>query len=453
MKKRSMTMTMTTTNKKSFANLCVFFLICLIAGVPVCAKSQALTLDDAKKMAVDNSFSLASKKSAVGAADSRKGVADSLLYPNLSAVTGSEQSMASSQNDSSTFSYLSAKWNLYRGGMDLSGAKLARIEQKKSSIDYDMEKLSIENSVEIIFYRILYLRDVLKIKQRFIELNSKQQVLARQLVARGGGSSSDVLQFDLRASALESELAQIQAEQETYKIKLKYLLGYQGGSIPIPAGDLPHQHLQGKPEDYLNATLSETPEIQLAKSDLDSATEDLSLARGRWLPQVDIEGRFGSLPLSQGGEAGKLGSSIALVANWELFSGFNTSYVIKEKAHEKSRADSAFQNSIRTVLVGVESAFNDLITTQKRADIEKNNVRSAQRYYDLVSSDFSRGYKNSSDFNQAAQDWYDAETQRKTLDFDFIEKKLAIELKLGKRLVVSSMRDVDESEKTSHENK
>jgi len=66
-----------------------------------------------------------------------------------------------------------------------------------------------------------------------------------------------------------------------------------------------------------------------------------------------------------------------------------------------------------------------------------------QRYYELVFSDFKRGYKNSGDFSAAAQVWYEAEVQRKRLDLEFVEKKLALELKLGRRIQAVSMKDVE----------
>ena len=91
-----------------------------------------------------------------------------------------------------------------------------------------------------------------------------------------------------------------------------------------------------------------------------------------------------------------------------------------------------------------------MTTLQKRADLEKNNVRTAKKFYDLVFADFKRGYKNSGDFIDAAQAWYDAEIQRKKLDLEFVEKKLYLEKQLGKRIISNPMKDLDDDEKEKH---
>lgn len=402
-----------------------------------------LTLEAAKKIAVERNIGLNAKMEAIEAAKALRGRAQAPLYPSVSTKFGSEQTSNSGANDSSAFGYLLATWNIYRGGRDLVALKTADLENKKAEVNYELEKLSVESAVEETFFNILYLRDLEEIKRRFIEINHEQQSFAKQIAARGGGSESDVVEFDLKASILESDSAQLQEDEKRYVLKLKSLLSDDVANTPSPTGELPHLHLNGNFQDYVNPNLSDTPKIKLSTLDLDVATTVSTGVKGRWLPQVDLEGRVGALPLSDGGQKGKMSSSLLLVATWEIFSGFDAAYENRERLAEKSQRDLQLQNDIRSLVIDAESLYGELITLQKRADLEKNNIRTAKRYYDLVSADFKRGYKNSTDFSASAQSWYEAEVARKNRDFEFIQKKLALELKIGKRIAAQPMKDVD----------
>lgn len=404
---------------------------------------QTLTLEQAKQIAVQRNAGLAAIKERAEAARARQGRAESGFYPKVETKLGSEQGVGDEEQRASSFGYLAAIWNVYRGGQDVAAVKMAGLQAKRAQLEYDSERLAVENDVERVFSNLLFLRDVAKIKERFVQINSEQQKLAKQVVARGGGSQSDVVEFDLRSATLKSELAQIEQDYRGFLARLKVLLGDDVAKNPSPSGELPHQHLIGALPDYVNSRLAEAPEVKSAGLTLDIASHRSIATKGRWLPQVDVEGRFGALPSSEGGTRNSIGSSVLIVGTWELFGGFDATHEVSERSAEGNEADLLLKSDINLLLADVESRFGELVTIQLRADLEKDSIKTAKRYYDLVFDDFKRGYKNSGDFSAAAQTWYDVEVQRKRLDLEFVEKKLALELKLGKRIAANAMQDVD----------
>jgi outer membrane protein TolC len=250
------------------------------------------------------------------------------------------------------------------------------------------------------------------------------------------------MQFDLRAATLRSELAQIEQDYLSCMIQLKALLGEDVIQSVTPSGDLIHQHIQGTVTDYVNADLTSSPMIRAATNDFDAASTRASAARGRWLPRLDIEGSFGELPQPQGEEKNKFGSTFALVATWEIFGGFDTIYQVQELNAVRSGTNAQLKADIRSLLTSIQIGFGEVETLQRRADFEKNNILTAKKHYELVFADFKRGYKNSSDFSDAAQAWYDAEVGRKKLDLEFIERKIDLEQKLGRQVSTIPMKDV-----------
>lgn len=404
-----------------------------------------LTLDDAKRIAVERNADLAAAQALKDAADARETRASSGFYPQISTKIGTEQQPTGSGDSNAAFGYLSAQWNVYRGGLDVAKVKTEALTSERTRLAYETKKFMIENEVERVFYRMLFLRDIKTIKNNFIDINNQQQKLARQVVARGGASQSDVVEFDLRTATLRSELAEIEQEYTGYQIQLKALLGEDIAKNPQPTGDLPHQHLEKSLSDYANASLREAPSVKSAALSLDIASHRASAAKGRFLPQVDIEAGFGALPPSDGGEKGVLGSRIALVATWEIFGGFDASYEVKEALAEKAAADAELKGNITVILAEIETAFGELQAIQKRSDLEKDNISTAKKYYDLIFQDFKRGYKNSGDFSSAAETWYDAEVRRKELDMEFVEKKLILENKIGRKIAANRMEDIRKS--------
>ena len=411
------------------------------------ADSYNLTLESAKVSAVNRNADLAAARALIDAAAERQNRASSGFYPQLNAKFGMEQQPNVDEDNerSAAFGYLSAQWNLYRGGLDVAKAKTETLASDRARLSYDTKKLLVENEVERVFYRMLFLRDVAAVKNNFIDINSQQQALARQVVARGGASQSDVAEFDLRAADLKSELVDIEQEYSGYQIRLKALLGDDVTKSPQPTGELPHQHIDKALDEYANSNLKDAPDVKNATLSLDIASHKASVMKGRFLPQVDLEADFGALPLSDGGTKDELGSRIALVATWEIFGGFDASSAVREAAAEKVAADAELRGATTGILTDIETSFGELLAIQKRSDLLKDNISNAKKYYELIFQDFKRGYKNSGDFNSAAETWYDAEVRQKELDMEFIEKKLILESKIGRKIAASKMEDVRKS--------
>lgn len=418
---------------------------CFVWGT-IGTAQQTLTLEQAKLIAVERNAGLKAFKDKSAGAHAREGRAASGFYPTIETRFGTEQETSDRPSEVSNFGYLVARWNLYRGGLDFAKAKTSKLESELVKLEFQNQQMKIENEVEEVFSKLLFSRDIARIKERFIELNTKQQGLAKQVAGRGGASQSDVVEFDLRAATLRSELAGIEQEYRGNLVRLKALIGEDIAKNPRPLGELPHQHINRELTAYANLALKNAPSVAAATLALDIAAHQARATRGRWLPQVDLEGRFGALPGVEVDRSGTLGSTVAVVATWELFGGFDSYYQSQEASAAKSQADWQLKADINTLLAEIEANFGEIETIQKRADLEKDNVRSAQRYYELVFSDFKRGYKNSGDLNSAAQTWYDSEVHRKQLDLDFIEKKLILELKIGQKIASVAMKDVNESD-------
>src|SRR5690606_38126488 len=94
-------------------------------------------------------------------------------------------------------------------------------------------------------------------------------------------------------------------------------------------------------------------------------------------------------------------------------------------------AELDLRRDIAEALADAEATLAQLTAVQRRADLEKDNVRRAKRYYDIVFEEYKRGYKNSGDLSSAADTWSEAEVRQKELDFEFIKTKVDLQRRLG----------------------
>ena len=261
------------------------------SSTPSETSGYTLTSENARKIAVERNASLAALREKIVAAKARQGRSSAGFYPKLESKLGSEQAGSSatsgsggsnqgSSSSASTFGYLAATWNIYRGGLDVAAARSASLETKLAEHEYEIKRLAVEREVEEVFSNILYLRDVSRIKERFIGVNAQQQALARQIVNRGGGSQSDVVEFDLRTGTLKSELSQIEQNYRGYVIRLKSLLAEDFARNPNPTGQLPHQHLKNPLAVYMDAKLADAPNVKATAIYFDIATQKSSATMG-----------------------------------------------------------------------------------------------------------------------------------------------------------------------------
>ena len=185
--------------------------------------------------------------------------------------------------------------------------------------------------------------------------------------------------------------------------------------------------------------------LPIKKSTLDTHVSELHLAsaRSRWLPKVDFSAKGGLLASSETATPGEPNANVSLVATWELFSGFDNMAEIREKRAAYDALSSQLRIDVTRTLIKAEDLVREILTLQTRADVEKNNIRFAKRYYEIVKDEYKRGYKNSADLSAGADAWYSAEVRRKELDLDFLRKRIELERLLVRRVEVETMRDVE----------
>ncbi len=405
------------------------FLLLLLAGTA----AHALTLEEAKRVAIDQNNEVKALREAVTASEARTRKARSQYLPRLGLAGGYDTWYSSLQNFTVPVGYAYGTYNLFNR---LDDARQVTIEEGETAL----QKLRLAKmefrvglDVEKAFHLYLFRKAVLGLKENALVLNENHRKLALGRQRAGMAAISDVMEFDLRDSLIRSDILAQKQELQDVRIQLRRLLGDAVGSSIEPTGELQHRHLKGRLDDYLERLPRESEGVL-------SATQQLKISESRsgqwissWLPRVDLEARAGYLPLDIRTNIPNVDTmyTVALLARWELFSGLESGAQRAELTAERLRREAELRSELLNSKSRLESAFRKIETIQARVDLEVKNEERARKFYDTVVSEYRRGVKSSTDIRASADLLFDAGVRHENYKYEFLSEKIEMERALG----------------------
>lgn len=388
-----------------------------------------LTIEDIKKFALANNFGVKAINEELEEVKAQTIQKRSVFFPNLSLIAGPEIKTQDNKNDSNTLGYLSGQWSIFRGSQDrveleISDLNEQIVENNKLKAEFELE-LEIEN----LFYQYLYKVTKIKFYQKSVELNQKHKQLIKQKKASGMASQADVMEFELRESLLNSEISSLNQEKEEAKLGLIRLMGPSLQTDFEPFGDLPHLHVKKQSAEFLSQINSTSGSVK--SSSLNAAVGSLNLKQSRfaWLPTIDLEMKYGKLPLELAQSYPAFEGAVLL--KWNLFSGFATNGKIAESSARANKLEFEFRQRLLTAMTEAEVNYSKLISIQERVHVESGNEIRAEKYYKAVVDEYRRGIKNGADIKAAEELLLLSRTRNAEFRYQFIDNKIRLEKSIG----------------------
>ncbi len=392
---------------------------------------KQVSLDDAKRYAIENNFRIQGLKSRRDEIEAQKAQIFSSFYPRLGVAGGADTELSGQNMQTAPLGFVYGSYNLFNGFSDLFQAKRSDVELRLN--ETQLRKAVLEVGLEIEKYFNLYLlkKYTLENYKEALETNQKHVALVNRRRASGLVSQADAMEFELRDSLLRSEMASIDQEMTEARLSLIRQMGPSVGTSVVPVGELPHLHLKDELNHFLARVKDTSSEILTANQQLEDATLQLKSARATWLPSIDLEARAGYLDLEERPQGGGTAFAGAVVARWELFSGFNTTARINEAEALRNRRELEMKQTLLTSLTDLEVAFRRLKSIEERVDLEEKNETRAQQFYKAVLSEYQRGLKNGSDVREAEEALLEAKIRQENFKYQFILNKLDLERSSG----------------------
>lgn len=405
------------------------------------AVPKEVTIEDAQRFAINHNFGLQALKMEIEANKAEQTIARSFFLPRFGAVGGFENREGNSKRDSATLGYLYGTWNLFNGFADQMNVKKSSVLVQVAESSFRLAEIELKTEIMRLFYRYLYQKSIYSSFEQARQLNGNHLASARKRRASGLISESDLMDFELRDSSINSEMRSIQQQMDETKLGLVRLMGPELGTSFEPVGALPHMHLVGGIDDYLSQVSSSVENLKQSMLETESAVYELRKSRSTWLPAVDLAVRVGALPIDERLADSTRGMTGMVTARWEFFSGLNTSGQIRRAEAQLSQRELESKQILLGAMAAVEVAIRKLKSIEERVDLEVQNEERAYKLYKSTLGEYNRGLKNSTDLKAAEQILLDARLRRVGFKNEFLETKSELERTYNIRLQLQEHKD------------
>ena len=392
----------------------------LLAGTAAWGQ-KVWTLQECLNYALANNIQLQQKR--ITAASDHEDVlqSQSALFPSVSFSTNQNASwrpfaettinlaggtMTTNRNSVSyNGSYgINANWTVWNGNRNINTIKQNKLTEKIAELGIDQQANTIQEQIAQLYVQILYETEAVKVCREIIKSSMMQRDRAKTMVEVGSLARVDLVQLEAQVSQDQYSLVQAQSQLENYKLQLKQLLEIhddEAFNIAVPdVTDAQVLAMIPNEESVYNAALENRPEIQSSKLNIESSQIAISSARAGYMPTVSMTAGIGSNNSSgQHTDFFKqvktnVNNSLGLSISVPLFDNHQARTNIRKAKYALQTSELNLLEQQKQLYSTIENYWLNATTSQQQFIYARNNVKSMQESYDLVSEQFNLGLKN-----------------------------------------------------------
>lgn len=385
------------------------FLITLIAGIGVNARADhpnegtvaiAQLISEAEKNNLEIKEAEEKKNSAADFIKSKYG----RFAPKLSVEGGPQSSTFDGEKSNGTALYGKAEWNIYGGGTDAADLELAKVEYEIQKQKLITLKNKIKNDVLKLYYEMQFLLESISLNQKALDLNSQQVKIAKAKNISGFTTSSDVLEFELRNSTLQSDLVLLTQQLDQKSRELDVLLAKTDESVPISVkGHLERDPTRFNRDDLIAKAQKNNDQLLKLNLEIKQTETEKQQARSQLLPKVDLEAKYGKLSTEEKVFDNNDNYSVGLKVRIPLFSGLEDFHASKSMNSKLKASQLSMQQKNLALISEIDTSLDEMKALNTRLDLEEKNLELSEKYYKLTLDEYKRGVKNSPDMVGASE--------------------------------------------------
>lgn len=331
------------------------------------------------------------------------------LSPKFSLEGGPQSAKLDDEKSTATALYAKAEWNLYNGGLDKSLIDLSKSEIEIQQKHLQFLKNRLKSEVSKIYFELQFILESISLKKQALDLNSQQMKIAKAKNNSGLTTSSDVLEFDLRDSTLQSDLVLLNQQLDKKYVDLNVLLSRRHHeSQEAVKGHLIREEISINRDQYLDKMLKNNDQILISKIELQKVETEKNQVKSQFLPKLDLEARYGKLANDEKVFNDKGNYSVMLKLNLPLFSGFEDDNSAKSISAKAAASQLSIDQKSISLSAELDATLAEIKALNSRLDLEEKNLERSEKYYKLTLDEYKRGVKNSPDMVGASERLLDA---------------------------------------------
>ena len=396
------------------------------------------TLQECLDYALANNIQLQQKR--ITAASDHEDVLQSkaALFPSVSFSTNQNASWrpfaettinlagGTMTTNSNTVSYngsygINANWTVWNGNRNTNTIKQNKLTEKIAELGVEQQANTIQEQIAQLYVQILYETEAVNVCIEIIKSSMMQRDRAKTMVEVGSLARVDLVQLEAQVSQDEYSLVSAQSQLANYKLQLKQLLEIHDDEtfdIAIPeVSDAQVLAMIPNEQAVYNAALESRPEIQSGKLNIESSEIAIHSARAGYKPTVSLTAGIGSSN-SSGQDTDffkqvktNMNNSLGLSVSIPIVDNHQTRTNIRKAKYALQTSELNLQEQQKQLYSTIENYWLNATTSQQQFISARNNVKSMQESYDLVSEQFNLGLKNIVELTTGKNNLLQAEQQ------------------------------------------
>lgn len=356
-----------------------------------------LTLEQCIDIAHKRSPKILAASNAVNASRSRVGQARSDYYPQINLSSGYTRAGGSRSVGGSVFS---GRYDQYTGSVALTqnlfdfGKSWAQVDIQQRNLDASREDLRDVTAgtvfnVKQSYYGLLQAeknRDVLRETVKSFEQHLEQ---AKGFFEAGVKSRFDVTKAEVDLSNARLNLIRGENALRIARVTMNNAMGVPDAPEYSIEDSLSFQKNSITFEEARERAFANRPDLRSSSAKIEASEASLSLARKGHLPTLSGSASYTRVDEAYPPE--QSGWSAGLTLTFPLFSGFLTSYQIRE-AKENLNVLKANDESLRQdIVLEVQQAYLSLREAEERVGVAELTVKQAQENYEIARGRYEAG--------------------------------------------------------------
>lgn len=311
---------------------------------------------------------------------------------------------------------------LFQGFKEFAALRLARADGARSQELLEQARLNLYLSLADVFYDILSSEVELKLTTEVADLSKERVSFLQKRVKVGRSRKSELISAEAQYVGVKASIEELQSNI----IRRREAFSLVTGLPTNTALDDSVMRIKPKALDTLLNKIDETPWMQARQYELESAQEQISIAKARHWPSLDLRGNY---YFERGGSLQGVNWDIGVALTMPLFSGGSDQAVVREalaKRHEVSlRKDyerKRLYSDVRATHASLEQGMSQLKSFEKAVNLNRRNYEELNREYGLglvtnldVINALNQYVQSQRDLNRIRQNNYKNVARLKTL--------------------------------------
>lgn len=208
--------------------------------------------------------------------------------------------------------------------------------------------------------------------------------LEDERVQRGSGMAVDVLSAKQRLQVAKERRIAFEGTLQQALDRYQQVFGHAPdlsadfSRTPLPPVDL----IPASLDDAVKTALDENPAVDVARKNIDVASQRTRSAEAGYYPTLDLVGNADYASYANATDGMRRDWSILLQLNWSLFSGFKTQAQVAQASYDYAASKDNSNQAGRKAAEAVRLAWTQLATAKERLKLLENAVNLAHEVYE-----------------------------------------------------------------------